>query len=349
LKGGVHICATPEEVKEIAGKMIGHRIFTIQTGVNGRPCNKVYLVERKYIRRESYLSIILDRESGGPLIIASPQGGVNIEIVAKENSQAVAKIPIDIVKGITKEHAQQVSKILKYTGKQAQKVEDIVFNLYKLFTEKDATLVEVNPLIESPEGEILCLDAKINFDDNALYRQQDLVNLRDTTQEDPRDVAASNADLNYIGLEGNIACLVNGAGLAMATMDMIKIKGGSPANFLDVGGGATEHQVREAFKLIVSDKQVKAILVNIFGGIMRCDIIALGIIGAAKNLDLKIPVIVRLEGTNSQKGKELIDNSGFKIISADDLEEAALKAVKIAQITSLAEEAQIQIKFELPI
>jgi len=349
LTGGVHICQSPEEVKEISSKMIGHRLQTIQTGPGGRPCNKVYLVERKYIRRENYLSILLDRESGGPVIIASPSGGVNIEIVAHENPNAILKVPIDIIKGINRDQATQVAKFLKFQGNQIKVVEDMVLNLYKLFTEKDATLVEVNPLIETNEGQVICLDSKINFDPNAMFRQKDLLSLRDVTQEDPRDVAAADADLNYIGLDGNIACLVNGAGLAMATMDMIKIKGGAPANFLDIGGGASEHQVTEAFKILTSDKQVKAILVNIFGGIMRCDIIAMGIIAAAKNLNIKVPVIVRLQGTNYQKGNELLDNSGFRIISALDLEEAAGKAVKIAHIATLAEDAHLQVKFELPI
>jgi len=349
LQGGVHICANAEEVRDIASKMINHKIFTVQTGISGRPCNKVFLVERKYIRREIYLAFLLDRETGGPVIIGSSQGGVDIETVAKENPNAIIKIPIEFSVGITNEQVSKVVEALKFRGNQALQASDIIKKLYKLFIEKDVLLLEINPFVELSDGNIICLDAKINFDDNAIFRQTDLVSLRDPTQEDPREVAAHNADLNYIGLDGNIACLVNGAGLAMATMDLIKLNGGSPANFLDVGGGASEQQVTEAFKILTSDKQVKAILVNIFGGIMRCDVIAMGILKAAKTLKIRVPIVVRLQGTNFQKAKEILENSGFRIIPADDLDEAASKVCKVAHIQSLAEDAQLSVSFELPI
>jgi len=273
-----------------------------------------------------YFAILLDRASGGPVIIACSEGGTSIEDLAEEKPELIVKVPVHPVEGITDEQAATVVDGLKVTtDKEAAKEQ--VKALYKLFVEADCTMVEVNPLAEDASGILLAADAKVGFDDNAAFRQKDVFAKRDTTQEDAREVAASEWDLNYIGLDGNIGCMVNGAGLAMATMDIIQLNGGKPANFLDVGGSATEQQVREAFKIITSDASVKALLVNIFGGIMKCDVIAEGIVNACKELTLTLPLVVRLEGTNVQRGKEILAASGLNIITADDLDDAAQKAV----------------------
>eukprot|EP01125_Pyxidicula_operculata_P014425 TRINITY_DN479_c0_g1_i2.p1 TRINITY_DN479_c0_g1~~TRINITY_DN479_c0_g1_i2.p1 ORF type:complete len:268 (+),score=75.71 TRINITY_DN479_c0_g1_i2:650-1453(+) len=257
--------------------------------------------------------------------------------------------PIDVNTGVTEEQALEIAEAMGFTGKRKSSAAKQIKQLWHLFWELDATLVEVNPFAETADGEVICLDAKLNFDDNALFRHPDLSAMRDKSQEDPRDVEASEHDINYIGLDGDIACLVNGAGLAMATMDLIKLHGGSPANFLDIGGGASEKQVVAAFKLLTSDPKVKGILVNIFGGIMRCDVIALGIVNAAKQLDLRIPVVVRLHGTNVEKAKELLELSGLRLLANDNLESAAEQAVKVAHIMKLAAEMQVKVSFELPI
>ncbi|CAG8592727.1 17788_t:CDS:2 [Acaulospora morrowiae] len=348
-KGGVRTVNSPGEAKAFAEKMLGHKLITKQTGKAGKICNAVYIVERKFVRREYYFAILQDRKTQGPVIVASSQGGVDIESVAAENPEAIETLPVNIDVGLTKEDAISLAKKLGFSSRILDDAVDTIQKLYKLFIEKDCTQVEINPLAESIEYEVLCMDAKLNFDDNADFRQKDVFALRDTTQEDPREVKASNYHLNYIGLDGQIGCLVNGAGLAMSTMDIIKLHGGEPANFLDVGGGATAEQVTEAFKIISSDPQVTAILVNIFGGIMRCDIIAQGIIQAATHLSLKIPVIVRLQGTEVEAARKLIADSGLRIISVDDLDDAASKSVQLSKIVQLARQANINVNFESPI
>lgn len=346
-KGGVHLCAKPGDVANFASKMLGHNLITKQTTKEGLPCTKVMLVERMYMRREMYLSIMLDRASGGPVFIASPAGGTSIEDVAAATPELIFKQPVDIMVGITDEQTSYIATSLGFlpgsdTHKQCK---DLVEKLYKMFRAHDCTLVEVNPLAETPDNRVVVCDGKINFDDNAEFRQGAVFKLRDRSQEDWREVEAAKHDLNYIGLSGNIGCMVNGAGLAMATMDIIKLKGGEPANFLDVGGGASESQVEKAFELLNADKQVKTILVNIFGGIMRCDVIAMGIINAAQKIGMSKPIIIRLKGTNVNEAKKLIEASGFRLIVTDDLEDAANKAVHIADIVRQAEEVKLNVQF----
>eukprot|EP01114_Cavostelium_apophysatum_P024035 TRINITY_DN926_c0_g1_i1.p1 TRINITY_DN926_c0_g1~~TRINITY_DN926_c0_g1_i1.p1 ORF type:complete len:445 (+),score=130.58 TRINITY_DN926_c0_g1_i1:167-1501(+) len=349
LKGGVQLAHSPRECKSFAEKMIGHKLFTKQTGPEGRLVSKVLIAKRHFLRRESYFAILLDRESKGPVMIGSAQGGVDIEKVAAENPSAIVKEKISLDKGPTPEQTRRLAQALGFEEKLIPDIQNQMNNLYKLFKEKDALLLEVNPFAETSEGEVMCIDAKINFDTNAAYRQKDIMEMEDQTQMDPREVAASKADLNYIGLDGNIGCLVNGAGLAMATMDMIQLYGGSPANFLDVGGGATQQQVTSAIRILTQDPKVKVILINIFGGIMRCDIIALGLIQAVKELSLKIPLVVRLQGTNMIEAKRVLSDSGLRILTADDLDDAAQKSVKAAEIINIAEGANLNIKFELPL
>eukprot|EP00737_Agarophyton_chilense_P000279 gb/GEZJ01000321.1/.p1 GENE.gb/GEZJ01000321.1/~~gb/GEZJ01000321.1/.p1 ORF type:complete len:445 (-),score=67.93 gb/GEZJ01000321.1/:4240-5574(-) len=346
-KGGVHICYDPERAADVAESMIGQLLVTKQTGEQGRLCSKALVTERVYLRREMYFAITYDRESQGPVIIASRVGGTSIEDIAASDPSAVTKIPVNMAEGLTKEDAEKCAKALGFMDETTIKIaSDQVEKLYKLFTEKDATLVEVNPIAETQEGDVICIDAKINFDDNAEFRHKDLFDMRDTSQEDPREVQAHKYDLNYIGLDGNIGCLVNGAGLAMATMDIIKLHGGDPANFLDVGGSATETQVTEAFKILNDDPKVEAILVNIFGGIMRCDVIAQGIINAAKTLDMRIPVVVRLQGNKVNEAKELIQTSGLKLVATDDLDQAAKKACTLAEIVRLANSVDVNVSFQ---
>eukprot|EP01132_Coremiostelium_polycephalum_P000777 gene777-965_t len=349
LKGGVHICNSPEEVKKYASQMLGHTLVTKQTGPQGKVVNQVYIAERHYLRREMYFAILMDRKTGGPVLVGSPEGGVDIEGVARDNPSAIYKEPIDIMKGIQPEQTKRLAQKLGFSAKNLEKAQDQMTKLYNFFIKNDCTLVEVNPFAETANGEVLCMDAKLNFDDNASFRHADIFQLRDKSQEDAREVKASESDLNYIGLDGNIGCLVNGAGLAMATMDIIKHYGGNPANFLDVGGGATQKQVTEAIKLISSDPNVKSILVNIFGGIMKCDIIALGIIAAVQELNITTPLVVRLQGTNVEAAKKIVEESGLRIIAADNLDEAAQKSVRIAEIVSLAEKAKLDVSFKLPI
>uniref|UniRef100_A0A8C0SIF4 Succinate--CoA ligase [ADP-forming] subunit beta, mitochondrial n=1 Tax=Canis lupus familiaris TaxID=9615 RepID=A0A8C0SIF4_CANLF len=329
LKGGVKIVFSPEEAKAVSSQMIGKKLFTKQTGEKGRICNQVLVCERRYPRREYYFAITMERSFQGPVLIGSSQGGVNIEDVAAETPEAIVKEPIDIVEGIKKEQAVRLAQKMGFPSNIVDSAAENMVKLYNLFLKYDATMVEINPMVEDSDGTVLCMDAKINFDSNSAYRQKKIFDLQDWTQEDEREKGAAKANLNYIGLDGNIGCLVNGAGLAMATMDIIKLHGGTPANFLDVGGGATVHQVTEAFKLITSDKkysvhtEVLAILVNIFGGIMRCDVIAQGIVMAVKDLEIKIPIVVRLQGTRVDDAKALITDSGLKILACDDLDEAA--------------------------
>jgi succinyl-CoA synthetase beta subunit len=329
-KGGVHVCKTPAEVRDIAAKMLGQILVTHQTGPSGRKVNKVLVAESADIGREIYFAVLIDRAIAAPVIVASTEGGVEIEAVAAKSPEKIIREPIEPLAGLQPYQTRKLAKQLGFDSSQLKSSSKLFEGLYRTFVAYDCSMVEVNPLVVTTKGDVLALDAKFNFDDNALYRHPEIAALRDFAEEDPREVEASKHGLNYIGLDGNIACLVNGAGLAMATMDIIKFYGGEPANFLDVGGGATEEQVTEAFKILIADKKVKAILVNIFGGIMKCDIIAQGIINAAKTLKLSVPLVVRLEGTNVEAGKKLIADSGLAVISADDLADAARKAVKAA-------------------
>ncbi|GAB2279721.1 hypothetical protein Dimus_014361 [Dionaea muscipula] len=328
-QGGVHIVKI-DQVQETAGKMLGQILVTKQTGAQGKIVNKVYLCEKMSLVNEMYFAITLDRKSAGPLIIACSKGGTSIEDLAEKYPDMIIKVPIDVFEGITDEDAAKVVDGLAPKVADRQSAIEQVKKLYALFCERDCTMLEINPIAETSDNQLVAADAKLNFDDNAAFRQKDIFALRDTSQEDPREVAAAKADLNYIGLDGEIGCMVNGAGLAMATMDIIKLHGGTPANFLDVGGNASENQVVEAFKILTADDRVKAILVNIFGGIMKCDVIASGIVNAAKQVALKVPVIVRLEGTNVDQGKRILKESGMTLITAEDLDDAAKKAVKAA-------------------
>jgi len=324
-KGGVHVIKS-SQTKEYATKMMGQTLVTKQSGEEGKVVNTLLMAKKMNLVNEMYFAILLDRAMGGPVIIACSEGGTSIEDLAEESPEKIIKVPIDINVGVTDAQAQEVVEGLKCSGDKAAAAEQIKC-LYKLFASSDCTMVEVNPLAEDDQGTLIAADAKVGFDDNAFFRQKEVFGMRDETQEDPREVAASKWDLNYIGLDGSIGCMVNGAGLAMATMDIIQLHGGSPANFLDVGGSASTQQVTEAFKIITSDTKVKALMVNIFGGIMKCDVIAQGIVEAAAEVDLKIPLIVRLEGTNVEAGKQILKNSDLTIIAADDLDDAAKKAV----------------------
>jgi succinyl-CoA synthetase beta subunit len=330
-KGGVQVRKTPDEVRDVALKMLDQILVTHQTGPGGRKVNKLLVAESADIGREIYFAVLLDRATAVPVIVASTEGGVEIEAVAAKSPEKIIREPIDPLAGLQPFQTRKLAKQLGFDSSQLKSASKLFEGLYRTFVAYDCSMVEVNPLVVTTKGDVLALDAKFNFDDNALYRHPEIAALRDIAEEDPREVEASKHGLNYIGLDGNIACLVNGAGLAMATMDIIKFYGGEPANFLDVGGGATEEQVTEAFKILIADKKVKAILVNIFGGIMKCDIIAQGIINAAKTLKLSVPLVVRLEGTNVEKGKQLLKESGLALITADDLADAAQKAVKAAR------------------
>jgi len=329
LQGGVHIIKT-SEVEKYATDMLGGTLVTKQSGPAGKPVNTILLAKKMQLAKEFYFAIMMDRESQGPMIIACAEGGTSIEDLAESNPEKIIRVPVNLSEGITDEQVQKVVDGLTVSG-DAKAAGDQIRALYQLFVDRDCTMVEVNPLAEDSEGNLLAADAKVGFDDNAQFRQQDIFKLRDESQEDPREVAANEWDLNYIGLDGQIGCMVNGAGLAMATMDIVSMHGGTPANFLDVGGSATTDQITAAFKIITEDPAVKCILVNIFGGIMRCDVIAEGIVEASKTLDLKIPVVVRLEGTNVDLGKQILTDSGLALITADDLDEAAKKAVASIQ------------------
>src|SRR5437660_5204000 len=329
-KGGVHVRKTAGEVREVAAKMLDQILVTHQTGPAGRVVNKVLVAESAEIAREIYFAVLLDRATAAPLIVASTEGGVEIETVAAKSPEKIIREPIDPLAGLQPFQTRKLAKQLGFEQSQTKAATKLFDGLYRTFVGCDCSMVEINPLVVTKKGDVLALDAKFNFDDNALYRHPEGGAMRDIAEEDPREVEASKHGLNYIGLDGNIGCLVNGAGLAMATMDIIKFYGGSPANFLDVGGGATEEQVTEAFKILIADKKVRAILVNIFGGIMQCDVIAQGIISAAKTVKLSVPVVVRLEGTNVERGKQLLKESGVALIAADDLADAAQKAVEAA-------------------
>ena len=330
-KGGVHLVNSPAQARDVAAKMLGQTLVTHQTGSAGRVVNKVLVAESVEIEREIYFAILLDRAIAAPLVVASTEGGVEIETVAEKSPEKIMREPMHPLAGLQPFQTRKLAKQLGFKSDQIKPAAKLFSALYRTFIESDCSMVEVNPLVVTKTGEVLALDAKFNFDDNALYRHPEIAAMRDTAEEDPREVEASKHGLNYIGLDGNIACLVNGAGLAMATMDSIKFCGGSPANFLDVGGSATEEQVTEAFKILVADKRVEAILVNIFGGIAKCDVIAQGIIAAARTVKLSVPLVVRLEGTNVDAGKKLIAESGLAVITADNLADAAEKAVRAAK------------------
>ena len=326
-KGGVHLVKTADEAAEIAGKMIGQTLVTHQTGEEGKLVNQVMIARGVDIAKEYYLAILMDRATERPVIVASTEGGVNIEEVAEKTPEKILNLGVHPLAGLQPYQIRKLCAALGFAGDQAKAFAKLLKALFKLFLDCDCSMVEINPLVVTPGGDVLALDAKFDFDANALYRHPDIEALRDPSEEDPREVEASKYDLNYIGLDGNIACLVNGAGLAMATMDIIKFSGGEPANFLDVGGGATKEQVTNAFKIILGDPKVEGILVNIFGGIMDCDVIAHGIVEACREVDLKLPLVVRLEGNNVAAGKKTLADSGVNLIAADDLSDAAKKAV----------------------
>ncbi len=327
-KGGVRVTKSVEEASEEAMKMLGRTLVTHQTGPAGKVVNRVYIEDGSDIARELYLALLVDRGSSRISFVCSTEGGMDIEEVAAKTPEKILTFTVDPASGISGFHGRKVAFALGLEGKQVKQCVDLIAKLYKLFVEKDAEMIEINPLIVTTGGDVKCLDAKVSFDGNALYRHKDVMALRDETEEDPKELAASKFDLNYIALDGEIGCMVNGAGLAMATMDIIKLYGSEPANFLDVGGGATKDKVTEAFKIITSDPNVKGILVNIFGGIMRCDIIAEGVLAAVTEVGLKVPLVVRLEGTNVELGKQIIRDSGMNVIAADNLSDAAEKIVK---------------------
>ncbi|MFK5997872.1 MAG: ADP-forming succinate--CoA ligase subunit beta [Rhodobacterales bacterium] len=326
--GGVRLTHSVEEAATEAAKMLGRTLVTHQTGPAGKQVNRVYLEDGSDIEKEFYLAVLLDRASSRVSFVASTEGGMNIEEVAAETPEKIVSFTVDPATGFSGFHGRRVAFALGLEGKQVKQCVALVATLYKMFIEKDMDMLEINPLIITKAGDLKCLDAKMGFDDNALYRHPDITELRDETEEDPKELEASKFDLNYIALDGEIGCMVNGAGLAMATMDIIKLYGAEPANFLDVGGGATKEKVTEAFKIITSDPQVKGILVNIFGGIMRCDVIAEGVVAAVKEIGLKVPLVVRLEGTKVAEGKKILNDSGLDVIAADDLGDAAAKIVK---------------------
>ena len=327
-KGGVRLAKSVEEAADEANRMLGHTLVTHQTGPAGKQVNRIYIEDGSDITSEFYLALLVDRVTSRISIVCSTEGGMDIEEVAASTPEKILSFSIDPAVGYQGFHGRRVAFALGLEGKAVRQCSNLLGNLYRMFTDKDMEMLEINPLILTTEGEIKCLDCKAGFDSNALYRHPDIVGLRDETEEDPKELAASQHDLNYIALDGEIGCMVNGAGLAMATMDIIKLYGGEPANFLDVGGGATKEKVTEAFKIITSDDNVKGILVNIFGGIMRCDVIAEGVVAAVKEVGLQVPLVVRLEGTNVEKGKEIINTSGLNVIAADDLSDGAEKIVK---------------------
>ncbi len=324
-KGGVRLAKSIDEVKQFATEMLGKTLVTIQTGPAGRVVKRLYVEDGSAIARELYLSALVDRATSRIAFIASTEGGMDIEKVAHETPDKIVTLSIDPASGYSPFHGRKVASALKLEGDQIDQCVRLIDALYRAFVEKDMALLEVNPLVVTKAGKLLCLDAKINFEDNALFRHKDVQEMRDIGEEDPAEVEASKYDLNYVKLDGEIGCMVNGAGLAMATMDIIKLYGSEPANFLDVGGGATKEKVAAAFKIILSDPNVKGILVNIFGGIMRCDIIAEGVVAAAREMAIKVPLVVRLEGTNVELGKQILAQSGLKIVPADNLADAAKK------------------------
>ena len=328
-KGGVKFCKTKADALDIAGKMLGHTLVTAQTGPSGRKVQTIYFTVASDIKKEYYLAILLDRASSKPVIVASTEGGMDIETVAHDTPEKLFKVLVDPAYGLADFQVRDLITRLGLAGAEAKNAAKLIRNLYTMFWETDAAMLEVNPLITTPTGDVLALDAKVSFDSNALYRHPEIVALRDLNEEDPKEIEASKFSLSYIALDGNIACLVNGAGLAMSTMDIIQHFGGTPANFLDVGGGASKDQVIAAFKIILGDPNVKGILVNIFGGIMDCNVIATGIVEAVKEVGLKLPLVVRLEGNNVAAGKATLAASGLALVSGDTMADAAQKIVKL--------------------
>jgi succinyl-CoA synthetase beta subunit len=326
--GGVKVVKSIEDVRAQAQRLLGSVLVTHQTGPHGKQVNRLYIEDGSLIDREFYLSALVDRESSRIAFVVSTEGGMDIEEVAKSHPERIMTFSVDPASGVMPHHGRLVAQALGLSGDLAKKAESLVAKLYGAFVAKDMSMLEINPLVVTKSNDLICLDAKIGFDDNALYRHPDIVALRDLTEEDGKEIEASKYDLNYVALDGTIGCMVNGAGLAMATMDIIKLYGEAPANFLDVGGGATTEKVAAAFKIITSDPKVKGILVNIFGGIMKCDIIAAGVVAAVKEVGLQVPLVVRLEGTNVDLGKTIISQSGLNVIAADDLDDAAQKIVK---------------------
>jgi succinyl-CoA synthetase beta subunit len=327
-KGGVRLAKSIDEVAAYAREMLGHTLVTAQTGPAGKQVNRLYIEDGCDIEKEFYLSMLVDRETSRVAFVVSTEGGMDIEKVAHDTPDKIATFSLDSATGVMAHHGRAVARALGLKGDIARQAEKLAAQLYNAFVRTDMAMLEINPLVATKQGELKCLDAKISFDSNALYRHPDLVKLRDLTEEDQKEIEASKYDLNYIALEGTIGCMVNGAGLAMATMDIIKLYGATPANFLDVGGGATKEKVAAAFKIITSDPHVKGILVNIFGGIMRCDVVAEGVVAAAREVGLTVPLVVRLEGTNVELGKKIIKGSGLNVVSADNLDDAAQKIVK---------------------
>jgi succinyl-CoA synthetase beta subunit len=328
--GGVKLARSVDEAEKLASQMIGMTLVTHQTGPEGRVVSRVLIEEGLKMTRELYLSIVLDRAAGKPVMMASADGGMDIEEVAAKTPERIHKVYIEPGVGIVPFEARQLGFAIGLDGAQVNKAVKLMTALYHAFVATDASLVEINPLVVTASGDLLALDAKMNFDDNALYRHQDIRDLRDLGEEDPLEIEASKFSLNYIHLDGNIGCMVNGAGLAMATMDIIKLAGGEPANFLDVGGGANADQIRNAFKILMSDRNVKAVLINIFGGILRCDVLAQGVIAAVKELGVPVPIVIRMEGTNVAEGKRLLKESGMNFTTADSMDEAANKVVQLA-------------------
>jgi succinyl-CoA synthetase beta subunit len=326
--GGVKVVKSVDDVRAEAARLLGSVLVTHQTGPHGKQVSRLYIEEGSLIDREFYLSALIDRESTRVAFVVSTDGGMEIEEVAKIHPERITTLTVDAATGIMPHHGRSVAKALGLSGDLAKKAQALVARLYAAFVAKDMSMLEINPLVVTKSNDLICLDAKIGFDDNALYRHPDIVALRDLTEEDEKEIEASKYDLNYVALDGTIGCMVNGAGLAMATMDIIKLYGEAPANFLDVGGGATKEKVAAAFKIITSDHKVKGILVNIFGGIMKCDIIAEGVVAAVKEVGLQVPLVVRLEGTNVDLGKKIISTSGLNVIPADDLDDAAQKIVR---------------------
>ena len=327
-KGGVRLTKSVEEAAEEAKKMLGRTLVTHQTGPAGKQVNRIYIEDGSGIETEMYLALLVDRVTSRISFVCSTEGGMDIEEVAADTPEKILSFSVDPATGYQAYHGRRIAFMLGLEGKQVKQCVGLMSLLYKAFTEKDMEMLEINPLIVTDGGDLKVLDAKVSFDGNAIYRHADINELRDETEEDPKELAASKYDLNYIALDGEIGCMVNGAGLAMATMDIIKLYGAEPANFLDVGGGATKEKVTEAFKIITSDPNVKGILVNIFGGIMRCDVIAEGVVAAVKEVGLQVPLVVRLEGTNVQQGKDIINTSGLDVIAADDLKDGAQKIVQ---------------------
>jgi len=327
-KGGVRIAKSVEEVKDFARQMLGATLVTVQTGPHGKQVNRLYIEEGSDIDKEFYLSVLVNRETSEVSFVVSTEGGVNIEDVAHNSPEKIVSFSVDPATGIMAHHGRTVAKALQLTGDLAKQAEKLTTQLYNAFVAKDMSMLEINPLVVTKQGQLRVLDAKVSFDDNALFRHPDVLALRDETEEDAKEIEASKYDLNYVALDGTIGCMVNGAGLAMATMDIIKLYGMTPANFLDVGGGASVEKVAAAFKIITADPNVKGILVNIFGGIMKCDVIAEGVVAAVKQVGLQVPLVVRLEGTNVEQGKQIVRDSGLNVLPADDLDDAAQKIVK---------------------